>query len=196
MHLVTMGEEFTCTCRELQEMQWLCEHIMVCDDLGGRDFTLHFHQCWKMGTLAACYEHTISCFLDNDLDFSTLSCPPNIAVKRGRHRVVGMESAGKQKKTADGGDDNFMDKSGHLVFRYPINDDPSQEEPMARGSRLRGSNQQGHKKRREEWEFRLLLKVWQSQPQPSDMHTGKFSFCCFESPRESPGRWKRGWTGH
>lgn len=106
MHLVTMGDKFTCTCQELQEMQWPCEHMMAWDDQGGRDWTIHFHRCWKVSFVQACYEQTIPCFLDNDLDFSPLCCPPNIAVSGGRHRVVRMESGAKHKRATDLGEGN------------------------------------------------------------------------------------------
>ncbi|CAM6097173.1 unnamed protein product [Calypogeia fissa] len=137
MHLVTMGNEFECTCRELQEMQWPCEHMMAWDDHSGRDFTIHFHPCWKVNSICHAYSHTIPCFLDNDLELSEFCCPPKIAVKKGRHRVVRIESGGKRRKNSDLGEDETLDASGHLLVRYPIADDPHQMEPLGSGSSRR-----------------------------------------------------------
>lgn len=105
---------------------------------------MHFTTCWKVRSVAACHEPLIPCFLDNDLGYCTECCPPNIAVKRGRHQVVRMESGGKGKKTTGGAEE----KSAHVVFRYPLDDDPRHMEPIARGSMQRRSNRQGSKKRK------------------------------------------------
>ncbi|CAM6105441.1 unnamed protein product [Calypogeia fissa] len=151
MHLVTIGEDWSCTCRELQEMQWPCEHMMAFDDQSGRDFTQHFNPCWKVSSLRRCYEKTIPCFLDNDLDCSDWCCPPEIAVKKGRHRVVRIKSGGGQRKPTDLGEDIVVDSTGDLLVTYPIDDDPRMLEPLGRSSsRKRESKETKQRKRKPE----------------------------------------------
>ncbi|CAM6105189.1 unnamed protein product [Calypogeia fissa] len=60
-----------------------------------------------------------------------------IAVKKGQHRVVRIESGGKRRKNSDLGEDETLDSDGNLLVRYPIAHDPHQMEPLGSGSSRR-----------------------------------------------------------
>lgn len=52
---------------ELQDIIWPCEHIMAWDDREGRDYTKHFHPCWRWVIMQKLYKLKIPYFLANDL---------------------------------------------------------------------------------------------------------------------------------
>lgn len=64
--LVRLEPKAACSCFELQDMIWPCEHIMAWDDREGRDYTQHFHLCWRWASMRKLYEPKIPCFLSND----------------------------------------------------------------------------------------------------------------------------------
>ncbi|CAM6114845.1 unnamed protein product [Calypogeia fissa] len=131
-YLVTLNPTPTCSCWELQEMCWPCQHIMAWDDHQGRDYTHHFHICWKIESLQAMYQGRLPPFLSEDLDMSLTCMPPPIAVKKGRHRIVCIPSGGGSVQNQQVGEDEFVDADGHLYRRYPIEDNPSLQDPMPR----------------------------------------------------------------
>lgn len=122
-YLVNVATHPTCTCRELQEMVWPCEHIMAWDDKEGRDFTKHFHDCWKFSSLRKLYAPRLPCFLINDLEPQNNCFPPQEAVTKGRHRLVCIESGNRGIKNQQLAEDEFVDDAGNLFLRYPIQDD-------------------------------------------------------------------------
>ncbi|CAM6105663.1 unnamed protein product [Calypogeia fissa] len=71
-----------------------------------------------------------------------------IAVKKGQHRVVRIESGGKRRKNSDLGDDESLDTDGNLLVRYPIADDPHQMEPLGSGSSRRQDPRQKRGRKR------------------------------------------------
>ncbi|CAM6121408.1 unnamed protein product [Calypogeia fissa] len=133
MHLVTMDTYPTCTCRELDEMLWPCEHIMAWDDQYGRDYIAHFHYCWTVFRLRKLYGRTIPYFLENNLDFSSACCPPPVVVTTGRHRVVCIPSGGGHRRLADLGEDEVVDSGGHLLLHYLVDDDSNRLFPLQKG---------------------------------------------------------------
>lgn len=88
-YLVDISGMLRCTCYELHEMIWPCEHIMAWDDRNGQNFTLHFHLCWQTKSLMKLYEPHMWVFLSNDLE-ATDMLSLEAAEKKGRHRVVRM----------------------------------------------------------------------------------------------------------
>jgi hypothetical protein len=117
----------TCSCFELQEMGWPCEHVMMWDNLEGRNFMKHFHKCWLSNSVKALYAKPIPSFVCNDLPMRDSCCPPAIAVKKGRHRVVRMQKKAHRSKPQEG---EVRDEMGYLCRLYPIEDDPAKLDPM------------------------------------------------------------------
>lgn len=57
-----------CNYFELQDMIWPCKHIMVWQNHDGRDYTPHFHACWKVSLVTKLYKGILPCFLFNNLE--------------------------------------------------------------------------------------------------------------------------------
>lgn len=56
----------------------------------------------------------------------TVDClPPEIACRRGRHRIVRIPSGGGQARHQAVGEDEYVDEDGNLLRRYDIDDNPS-----------------------------------------------------------------------
>lgn len=146
-YLVKLGQSPSCTCVELQEMQWPCEHIMAWDDKIGKDFTRHFQPCWKVASICNLYRPRVPVFLSNDLEPQSTSFPPEAAVKKGRHRVVRIPSGGRSIRPHDLGADEYLDAEGNLFRQYPIDDDPNIVGPLASADATRRS-QRGTRQRR------------------------------------------------
>jgi hypothetical protein len=117
----------TCTCFELQEMVWPCKHVMMWDNLEGKDFTKHFHKCWRSSSLRTLYVVPIPSFLCNNLSLSDSCHPPAIAVRKGRHRVVRIKGSARRSRQEEG---IVRDEMGYLCRIYPIDDDPAKLDPM------------------------------------------------------------------
>lgn len=41
----------SCSYFEFQDMIWPCEHVMAWDNRDGRDYTSHFHPCWRVSSV-------------------------------------------------------------------------------------------------------------------------------------------------
>lgn len=131
-YLISMRPTPTCSCWELQDMIWPCQHIMAWDNMQGRDFTQHFHICWRVESLRAMYSGSLPPFVSEDLDVTDQCLPPEIVVKRGRHRVVRIPSGGGRARNQHFGEDEYVDGDGNLFRRYDIHDNPSLMDPMPR----------------------------------------------------------------
>lgn len=92
--LVDISENARCTCYELQEMIWLCQHVISWDDKDGHDFMRHFQPCWLTSSIVALYAPRMP-FLLNDLEGTIDYFPLEIAVWKGCHCVVRMERGTK-----------------------------------------------------------------------------------------------------
>lgn len=107
---------------------------MAWDDRDGRDFTAPFHPCWLTKLLVKLYEPHMPMFLSNDLEAVDTCFPPEPAVKKGRHRVVCMQSGqwstrARQQPLAE---DDYEDAQGNLFKRYLLQDDLALVEPVPR----------------------------------------------------------------
>lgn len=122
-YLVSLCPKPLCSCFELQEMIWPCEHMIAWDNRDGRDYTRHFHPCWRVQSLRRLYSERLPCYLTNDLEPITACHAPEAAVKRGRHRVVRIQS-GTRIRNQERAEDEFEDEEGYLFRRYPIEDNP------------------------------------------------------------------------
>ncbi|CAM6111136.1 unnamed protein product [Calypogeia fissa] len=131
-YLVTLNPTPTCSCWELQEMCWPCQHVMAWDNHQGRDYTRHFHICWKIESLQAMYQGRLPPFLSEDLEMSLRCMPPPIANKKGRRCIVRIPSGGGSVQNQQVGEDEFVDADGHLYRWYPIEDNSSLQDPMPR----------------------------------------------------------------
>lgn len=123
-YLVDISEKARCTCYELQEMIWLCQHVMAWDDRDGRDFMRHFHPCWLTSSIVTLYAPRMPVFLSNDLQGTVDCCPPEFAVRKGRHRVVRMERGTRSGRRLPLAEDKFEDEDGNCFCTYPLQDDP------------------------------------------------------------------------
>lgn len=90
--LVIMGDKITCSCVEVQEMCWPCEHVMAWDDLLGKNPSRHFHSCWRTSSLRSLYELHVPVFMDDDLSLDMTCSAPEPAKVVGRHRMVRIQS--------------------------------------------------------------------------------------------------------
>ncbi|CAM6101010.1 unnamed protein product [Calypogeia fissa] len=129
-YLVTKGERNTCTCFELQEMLWPCEHMMAWEDIGGKGFSKHFAKCWRVKSWRKLYSGVVPSFLCNDIKTSNKCSPPEVAVKRGRHRVVRITSGTRVTRAQRTGEDVLTDPLGNLYMQYPIDDDQNLVDAM------------------------------------------------------------------
>jgi hypothetical protein len=100
---------------------------MMWDNLEGIDFMKHFHKCWRSSSLKALYAAPIPSFLCNDLPMRDSCLPPAVAVKKGRHRVVRMQSKAHHLRPEEGA---VRDEMGYLCRLYPIEDDLAKVDPM------------------------------------------------------------------
>lgn len=147
-YLVTRAPKKTCSCFELQEMVWPCEHIMAWDDQEGQKQSEHFHKCWRTQSLLALYDQTIPSFVVTDLQLSPNCAPPEVAVKRGRHRMVRFQRGNRHGPRAiREGEDVVYNTSGELFLRYPVFDDPNRVEPFPTANTAAGLPRlENHKK--------------------------------------------------
>lgn len=129
-YLVSLVSRALCTCFELQEMCWPCEHVMAWDDQEGRSFHRHFHRCWRVSSWKALYTSIIPSFICNDIPVSTACWPPAIAIKQGRHHMVRIQSGSTVGRPRFVGEDVVRDSLGNLFLRYPLDDNPNNVDAM------------------------------------------------------------------
>lgn len=103
---------------------------MAWDNRDGWDYTSHFHACWRISSLRKLYEGTLPCFLSNDLEPIPDFSPAEVAVKRGRHRVVRLRSGQRSSRLRELAEDEFEDEEGNLFCRYPIHDNLELAAPL------------------------------------------------------------------
>lgn len=128
-YLVTLSPHAKCTCMELQEMVWPCQHILAWDDENGVNPSRHFHKCWRTHSLRLLYDAVLPSFLATNCPLSVSCHAPQPAVVTGRHRMVRIES-GTRSRALGNGEDLHVDPAGSLCLRYPMDDDSDRVEPF------------------------------------------------------------------
>lgn len=96
----------------------------------GRDYTTHFHPCWRWANMQKLYEPKLPCFLANDLEGRDNCILPKATLKKGRHRVVQMQSGMRIVGNQDATKDEYLDGDGNLFRVYAIEDEPHLVAPM------------------------------------------------------------------
>lgn len=105
---------------------------MAWNDRDGHDFTVHFHPCWLTKSLVKLYEPHMLFFLSNDLEAIDICFPLEAAMKKGRHRVICMQSGQQSTRAREQPlvEDEYEDAQGNLFRNYPLQDDPTLVKPM------------------------------------------------------------------